>query len=231
MSTLKRIKEYIDLKGINIKRFEESVGFSNGAFASQLKNDKTIGVDKLENILSVYSEINPEWLLTGKGSILKKNENEQLLIQHIHTPSYKERISDDEIPVYNIDAAANLKTLLENKSQNIIDKLRIPDIPKCDGAIYVRGDSMYPLLKSGDIVAYKELHDFDSILFGEMYLVDYVLNDEEFLVVKYVKRSDIKGRIRLVSYNANHDPMDIPIEGCIRAMALVKASVRINTMK
>jgi len=70
MGTIQRIKKYIDFKGINNKKFEESVGFSNGSFASQLKNNKTIGVDKLENILNIYSDLNPTWLLTGDGNML-----------------------------------------------------------------------------------------------------------------------------------------------------------------
>jgi transcriptional regulator with XRE-family HTH domain len=76
-NTLKRIKQYIDLKGIKISVFEREIGMSNGSFASQLKNDKTIGVDKLEKILRVYSDINIEWLLTGKGSMLKDTLNEE----------------------------------------------------------------------------------------------------------------------------------------------------------
>jgi len=71
MSTLKRIKEFIDYKGINVRQFEINIGVSNGSFASQLKNNKTIGVDKLENILHIYDEINPEWLLTGRGEMSK----------------------------------------------------------------------------------------------------------------------------------------------------------------
>jgi hypothetical protein len=70
-NTLQRIKKYIDLKRISIRLFEQSVGMSNGSFASQLKNNKTIGVDKLENILYIYQDINPSWLLTGTGEMLK----------------------------------------------------------------------------------------------------------------------------------------------------------------
>lgn len=84
--TLKRIKQFIDYKGLTIRGFEMTVGFSNGAFASQLKNGKTIGVDKLENILNTYPEINANWLLTGNGkmllgkvSILKEPEQEYKL--------------------------------------------------------------------------------------------------------------------------------------------------------
>ena len=42
--------------------------------------------------------------------------------------------------------------------------------------------------------------------------------------------SDKVGYIKLVSYNPHHDPMDIPISA-IYAMALVKVSIRMNTMR
>ena len=72
MSTsLKRIKEYIDFKGIRISTFEKSIGISNGSFGGQLKKNKTIGVDKLESIVKRYQDLNAEWVLTGKGEMLK----------------------------------------------------------------------------------------------------------------------------------------------------------------
>ncbi len=74
-NTLSRIKQYIDYKGITVSSLEREAGMSNGSFASQLKNNKTIGVDKLENILKVFPEINVEWLLTGTGPMLKSGEN------------------------------------------------------------------------------------------------------------------------------------------------------------
>lgn len=70
-NTVQRIKEYIDYKRLSVRKFEESIGFSNGAFSSQYKNKKAIGVDKVEKILEVYSDLNPVWLLTGKGDMLQ----------------------------------------------------------------------------------------------------------------------------------------------------------------
>ena len=76
--TLNRIKQFIDYKGLNIRSFEMEVGFSNGAFASQLKNGRTIGVDKLENILNTFPELNANWLLTGKGRMLLGRQTDLL---------------------------------------------------------------------------------------------------------------------------------------------------------
>lgn len=70
---LERLKQYIDYKGISISAFEKSIGMSNASFGKSLKNHGTIGANKLETILSVYSDLNPVWLLTGEGKMLKDN--------------------------------------------------------------------------------------------------------------------------------------------------------------
>jgi len=73
---LQRIKQYIDFKNINVSNFERSIGMSNASFGKSLKNRGTIGCDKLEIILNVYPDINLEWLITGKGEMLKKEGEE-----------------------------------------------------------------------------------------------------------------------------------------------------------
>ncbi len=108
--------------------------------------------------------------------------------------------------------------------------IKIPNLPKCDGAITVTGDSMYPLLKSGDIVLYQET-GVNNIYYGEMYLLSVKVDHwEEYITVKYVQKSE-KGEnyVKLVSQNQHHQPKDIEISQ-IRAIAMVKASVRFNTM-
>jgi phage repressor protein C with HTH and peptisase S24 domain len=136
-----------------------------------------------------------------------------------------------EIPLYDLEAVAGLRELFNSgKPQRILDTIKIPNLPKCDGAISVTGDSMYPLLKSGDIILYKET-EFENIFFGEMYLLSVKLNDwEEYITVKYVQKSE-NGHdfVKLVSQNSHHQPKDIHISK-ISALALIKASIRINTM-
>lgn len=152
--------------------------------------------------------------------------------QIFHPKSIEKAEEDGLITLYDVEAAANLKSLFDNKDQNILGQINIPNIPKCDGAVYVKGDSMYPLLKSGDIVAYKEVPlEMSHIFFGEMYLVSIDADGDEYLTVKYVQHSE-KGEdwIKLVSYNQNHQPKDFPLSS-VRAMALVKLSIRMNTMK
>lgn len=112
-NTLKRIKQYLDSKGIRVSVFEREIGFSNGSFASQLKNDKTIGVDKLEKILRIYTDINVEWLLTGRGDILKQDILNE------------ERVPYTKIDSENSEEAINYKELAEARKETIDSLKRV----------------------------------------------------------------------------------------------------------
>ncbi|HFK5563503.1 TPA: S24 family peptidase [Elizabethkingia anophelis] len=136
------------------------------------------------------------------------------------------------LPLYDSTATLGLVEIFNNtENGNVIDHISIPNLPKSDGAIFMTGDSMYPLLKSGDIIALKIINPAD-IIYGEMYYVEYYGSDESsvFKVVKYVKKSDLdKDYIQLVSYNTHHDPTDI-LKNRIKTIAIVNASIRYNRL-
>jgi len=227
-NTAQKIKQYIDFKGVRISVFEREIGMSNGSFASQLKNNKTIGVDKLENILKKYADINAEWLLTGQGSMLKLDIESEVEVEMRELENKKSDFQ--EIPLYNIQTVAGIVDLFDrNENQVPVDYIKIPKITECDGALYITGDSMYPLVKSGDIVVYKKINNPENnIIWGEMY-VAYVQNDgNEYFFSRYLKRSERESYVEFVSQNDHHQSIEFPISS-IKALALVKASVRINS--
>jgi phage repressor protein C with HTH and peptisase S24 domain len=94
----------------------------------------------------------------------------------------------------------------------------------------VRGDSMYPLLKAGDIVCYKTISDLKNILWGEMYILDIDSGYDQFITIKYVQKLGLGDEyIKLVFRNQHYQPKDEPIKN-IRALAMVKLSIRYNTI-
>ena len=137
-----------------------------------------------------------------------------------------------EIPLYDLEATVGLKELFSGgkSATQVLDTIKIPHLPKCDGAISITGDSMYPLLKSGDMVLYKEV-PLDSIFYGEMYLLAYQIDGwEEYITVKYVQKSELgDDYLKLVSQNQHHQPRNVK-KAQITAIAIIKASIRINTM-
>lgn len=185
-------------------------------------------------LLGRLSDVDYNWLLTGKGSpthhtAFCDSDLVQGEVEILHTPKTVDPVDDRSVTLYDISAAANLKTLLADRPQYALGKILIPNAPRCDGAVYVSGDSMYPILKAGDIVGFKSIRDFSDVIYGEMYLVSFQRGGDEYLAVKYVNHSEQPGCIRLVSYNAHHDPMDLPLTA-INAMAIVKFSIRKNMM-
>lgn len=228
-----RIAEILAFAGENKNSFAKKLGYDRAQTVYDVINGKSSpSFDFLRKFqMSEFSEtINIEWLLTGKGNMIKSDNTKEENLRIIHNPVYSDKlIEDQEVFLYDIYAAANLKTLFLNKDQNILGKISIPNIPACDGAVYINGDSMYPLLKSGDIIAYKEIKSIENIIYGEMYLISFDMDGDEFLTVKYINKSDVDGYIKLVSYNSHHDPKDIPLKS-INALGLVKLSIRKNTM-
>lgn len=68
MTIKDRIKAFCKEEGITVTAFENSINVSNGYVNAISKN---VGPDKLEAIVEKYSKINLEWLLTGRGPMLK----------------------------------------------------------------------------------------------------------------------------------------------------------------
>lgn len=180
-----------------------------------------------ELIFTKCKGVSADWLLTGEGEMLR---TEGVDVSEVFTLRTDRAVAIQNVPLYELDATAGLVSLFDQHTRQVpISHLHIPNLPPCDGAIYVRGDSMYPLLKSGDIVLYKEVAGVESILWGEMYLLSFDIDGEQFITIKYIQRADADGYIRLVSHNPHHAPKDVRAES-VRALALVKASVRFCTM-
>lgn len=230
---LARIEEISKHEGITIGALEKKIGASKGVLSRAISKGTDIQAKWIESLVENYPNYSTEWLLTGNGSMLKSaREEPQVEVKPIHQPRSTEKKEDTQVVyLYDFEASAGLRSLFDNSRQNIIDTIKIPNLPKCDGAIHIVGDSMYPLLKSGDIILYKQMPlDINNLLYGEMYLLSYDIDGDDYIVVKYIRKSD-KGEpfITLGSENPAHAPRDIDFQR-VTALALVKASVRINCM-
>ena len=69
-----RLAEYIELKDISLNAFDKSIGMSNGYIGKQIKNKASIGGDIIEKIACVHTDLNIDWLITGKGELLKNSD-------------------------------------------------------------------------------------------------------------------------------------------------------------
>ncbi len=219
-----------------VKAIRKSLGWTQEQLAklfgigkaalSMIETGKAGLTARNRNILIQELNVNPDWLTTGRGKMFNADPDPQ---------AYRRR-SDSTLPVqsvplYSIEATAGLIPLFTDQERfTPIDQIVIPNLPKCDGAIYVAGDSMYPLLGSGDIILYKQLNRIEDIFWGDMYLLSIDLDGEEYVTVKYVHRCEHPNYILLKSENPAYADKEVAIER-IRAIALVKASIRLNSFR
>lgn len=207
------------------QQLAERLGVGKAAL-SMIETGRASLTTRNKNILVQELNVNPDFLETGRGEMF--NAEPDLTAYRLRTDN---SLPLQSVPLYSIEGTAGLVPLFTDHTQSKpVNYIHIPNLPKCDGAIYVAGDSMYPLLKSGDIVLYKQLSDPSDIFWGDMYLLSIDIDGEEYITVKYIQKSDRPGFVKLVSQNPHHADKEVALER-IRAIALVKASIRMNSIR
>ena len=205
-----RVKLIRKQLGMTQEQLAQRLGIGKAAL-SMIETGKAGLSARNRNILVQELNVNPEWIETGRGSMFNAEPD---LTAYMHRTDNS--LPLQSVPLYSIEGTAGLVPLFADQTQaKPVNFIHIPNLPKCDGALYVRGDSMYPLLKSGDIVLYKQLNDIDG---------------EEYVTVKYIQKSEREGWVKLVSQNPHHADKEIAMSR-IRAIALVKASIRMNSIR
>lgn len=218
---VRAIRKQLDLTQ---EQLAQQLGIGKAAL-SMIETGKAGLSTRNKNILVQDLNVNPEWIETGKGRMFNAEPN---CTPYLHRTD--KSLPLQSVPLYSIEGTAGLVPIFaEESTAKPINFIHIPNLPKCDGAIYVVGDSMYPLLKSGDIILYKQLNDVRDVFWGDMYLLSIDIDGEEYITVKYVQKSEHEGFIKLVSQNQHHADKEVEMSR-IRAIALIKASIRMHTI-
>lgn len=225
-SPIKRnISLYLSRKGVTPYEFYKESGMTRGV----LEQNNGLSESNLAKFLAYAPDVNIEWLLTGKGEMVKPEEvpSEYPNPTSLHTSkSFEKKEEIQTIPVYNIYTTAGIREQLSN-AQHHVDTLRLPNMPKCDVAVFVDGDSMQPLLRTRDVILLKEYPcEEQYLIYNQIYLVHFAIGIEHYTVCKYIKKSP-KGfpYIILASENPEYEDREIHFKD-VKEIALVKAYIR-----
>ena len=107
------------------------------AALSMIETGKAGLSNRNKNILVQDFNVNAEWLDSGTGKMFNAEPN---LTAYSHRTD--KSLPLQSVPLYSMEGTAGLVPLFSNEA-NIepINHIHIPNLPKCDGAIYVVGDS------------------------------------------------------------------------------------------
>ena len=234
-SVYDRIDSVLIEKNLSEREFAKGTGDLGFLFPKIYENAKKrnpadikIAMQWVDSLRDLFPQYSREWLLYGTGD---KFDSKDVSPNQIFSGVTDRPLDQQDVPLYDYNATAGLVAIFNDHTLEPTDYLKIPNLPPVDGAIYVRGESMSPLLKSGDIVMYKKKElSLDSILWGEIYLLSFMTDGDSYTAVKYIQKSDQVDKVRLVSFNPTFAPKDIPMSS-ITALALVKASLTFHTME
>lgn len=113
---LSNIKERILYLSENVEvskqRFFEKIDITYGNFTGE-KKKRPVNSDAIENILLKYPQTNPEWLLTGKGPMLKEDSDPK-----DHLPDVGDMVSLEEYKA-QVKAATRLEIQLEQCQERV----------------------------------------------------------------------------------------------------------------
>lgn len=170
------------------------------------------------------ANINPTWLLTGKGSMLteeNKKGKEAIPVSEGTSTDLK------PIPLVTEKAAAgfgnNSFAICKDdvKDYYIIPKFRFSNV---DFMIEVSGLSMYPHFKSGDVIACTILRDAKFIQWNRCHVI---ATRDQGILVKRIMPSKQEGCYLIVSDNKDYPPFELPTSE-ITGIALVVGCVSLE---
>ncbi len=213
MDTKSNLLIFIKEKNLSKTDFYKKTGLSNGF----LDKGGSVTSANLETILNTFPEISLDWLVTGRGSMLRSD----LPAAHLATEP------GTGIPLIPIEAVAGLPTD-DPVGTRFIDCAHyiIPDFANLNVEYMIRvsGSSMYPKYSNGDILACRRVHDVLFFQWGKIYVID----SSQGALVKRVFQDEDPDRILLVSDNReNYPPFSIP-KSDIRSLSIVVGVIRLE---
>lgn len=214
---LTQIKKIAENEGIAITTLEKNLGASKGVLSRAINNGTDIQSKWIMAIVENYPQYNSEWLLTGKGSMIKENKTA------IPTATPAQNTTDG-IPLIPFSAMAGALTDERTALEYECERYVVPAFKGADFLMPIKGTSMQPTYNSGDIVACQRV-PMNSIFF--QWNKPYVLDTTQGPLVKRVKPGSDKNHISLVSDNPDYDPFQLPLEQ-IHAVALVIGLIRLE---
>ena len=127
--------------GLTQEQLAQRLGIGKAAL-SMIETGKAALSSRNKNILVQELNVNPDWLDSGEGEMFNAEPD---LTAYMHRTD--NTLPLQSVPLYSIEGTAGLVPLFADHAQTRpVNFIHIPNLPKCDGAIYIVGDSMYPLL-------------------------------------------------------------------------------------
>lgn len=170
--------------------------------------------------------LNPEWLLTGKGEMLRISAKPYPDAEKAVDVVEEDGEMYKKLPLVEVKAiggfgGADFSIQQKDvKEYYIIPKFRHKQI---DFMIEVEGSSMYPKYNSGDVVACTVIKERNFIQWNKTHVV---ATRSQGIIIKRIKQGN-DGNLLMVSDNPSYDPFEVPVDEVLD-LAIVAGVIRLE---
>ena len=150
---LSRIQEIAIKEGITITAMERSIGASKGVLSRAIANGTDIQSKWLQNIVENYPLYSADWLITGRGSMLRHEPTSTNFAPTASLPINNDFVS---IPLVDISVAAGCCGYDNPDYLEVVDTIKMPLSMVRNSEKYfcvrIKGESMSPTLLDSSYV-------------------------------------------------------------------------------
>jgi phage repressor protein C with HTH and peptisase S24 domain len=215
-----RIKYLMRELGMKQVQFAQRLGVDTSNLSKYLNAHMPLSESFLNRIV-VNLGVSKEWLLEGTDLPFGKTQ-----VPVGGDPLTVASAAGGGTPVYDVDATAGAASGRNElfASDNIVGWVNLPNVsPNCR-IVRVSGDSMAPVILDGDFIAVREVSNPNQIYWGQIYVIQL----DDFRLVKYLRRHTDPNMVVLRSANPEYDDMDVR-RADIHEMLLVQHILHLNT--
>lgn len=199
---LTQIKKLADNEGITVGALEKAIGASKGVLSRAINNGTDIQSKWLSLIVENYPLYNLDWLLTGKGEMLKS------IPEKPHTTT----LMGEGTPYFDVDFIGGFNEIFNDQTSKPNCNIVVPGFEKATLWCNVTGRSMEPKINHGDIIALREC-TVEDIQYGEIYAI--VL--DTLRTIKILRRGSTPDTLLYVPINQpDYEPQEFPLARILR---------------
>lgn len=218
MTINERFAEILKGKNISVKEAAKLLSRSEAYVRKLIRPGESFGIEPVTKILNSIEDINPDWLLTGKGEMFREK----------HLPT---NTSGKGVPYFeDVEASCSIISMNMDTIETPTFYIDYQHFNDCNAYIPVVGDSMYPQYCAGDIVAVKKIENFDVIQWGEAYLVITNEHANDLRTIKQVHYCDEEDKVILRASNPNYRGDTKILKKDIRSMFIIKGKIKRNQL-
>ncbi|MBW2961308.1 LexA family transcriptional regulator [Mesonia aestuariivivens] len=158
--------------------------------------------DLINAILNKFPDVNPAWLLTGEGSMLKGEQTSE------PSKEYNKEAEPKGVPYFDLDFTAGFASIINNQQTQPDTYVTHPFFSGCDYIVRASGQSMAKIIKHGDAIGLTKINNWQEFIpMGEVYAI---VTNNGFRMIKVITKGKDDNHYTLISKPSESKKEEFP---------------------